>query len=79
MTVKKPVPETAEQRANRELIEKIAGNLGSLADSVSSLMNGPLNKRALIVLLASSSKMSQVDVQKVLTALTELRKDWLNK
>ena len=78
-TRKKEKLETPEARANRELIEKIAGNIASLAEAVESLINGPLNKRALVVLLASSSKLSQVDVTKVLDALTDLKKDWLNK
>lgn len=71
--------ETPEQKAQRELIEKIAGNIQSLADSVKSLLNGPLNRRALIVLLASSSKLSQDNVKNVLEALERMDKDWLNK
>lgn len=71
--------ETPEQKAQRELVEKIAGNIQSLADAVRSLLNGPLNRRALVVLLASSAKMHQTQVQAVLNALETMDKDWLNK
>lgn len=75
----KTIEETPDQKANRELIEKIAGNISSLTDAVSSMLNGPLKKKALVVLLASSARMSQTDVEKVLTALQNLKGDWLNK
>jgi len=71
--------ETAEQKSQREAIEKIAGNIQSLAEAVRSLLSGPLNRRALIVLLASSSTLSQEKVKQVLDALERLDKDWLNK
>ncbi len=71
--------ETEEQRINRELVEKIAGNISSLAKAVSSLINGPLKKRALVVLLASSARLPQSTVEAILTALENLEKDWLNK
>lgn len=75
----KVVAETAEQRANREMVEKIAGNIENLADAVASLIDGPLNKKALIVLLASSTKMHMNQVESVLNALQDLKKDWLKK
>lgn len=71
--------ETPEQKAKREAIEKIAANLSQLAEAVASLMAGPLNKRALIVLLASSSGESQERVKTILEALQNLKSDWLNK
>ena len=71
--------ETPEQQAYREAVEKIAGHIGSLARAVSSLIKGPLNRRALIVLLASSSGEPQVKVESVLKALEDLEKDWLKK
>lgn len=75
---KKPAVETEEQKRNREIVESIANNIGRLADSVSSLLGGPLKKKALMVLLAQSSGLSQERVGLVLKALEELRKDWLN-
>lgn len=75
----KNIKETPEQIAYREMVEKIAGNIASLAKAVNALMNGPLKKRALVVLLANSSGQSQVTVEKVLGALQDLEKDWLNK
>lgn len=75
----KPTIETPEQKANRELVESIAGNITSLARAVSSLINGPLKKKALVVLLASSSALPQNKVEEVLSALESLESDWLNK
>ncbi len=70
--------ETPEQKVYREMVESIAGNISSLAKAVSLLMNGPLKRSALYVLLASSSGLSQERVKAVLTALENLDKDWLN-
>jgi len=79
---KKPVvktqEETPEQAAYRELVESIAGNIGNLAKAVSSLLNGPLKRKALIILLAYSSKLDQNKVEAVLKALEDLESDWLN-
>lgn len=75
----KPVPETPEQKAARELVEQIAGNIAALAKAVSNLINGPLKRRALVILLANSSKQSQESVEKILKALEEMESDWLNK
>jgi hypothetical protein len=77
MTTRKTTVETPEEKRNREMVETIAGNIASLAKAVAALLNGPLKKRALLVLLASSSGLSQTVVDKVLTALQDLEKDWL--
>lgn len=77
--MKKQTVETPEQKANRELVESIAGNIASLARAVKSLMNGPLKKRALVILLASSSQLPISKVEIVLKALENLEADWLNK
>lgn len=69
--------ETPEQKANRELVEQIAGNISNLAKAVSSLLNGPLKKKALVILLANSSRLSQDKVEAVLKALEDLEADWL--
>ncbi len=75
----KPKLETKEQMENRLIIESIANTIGGLAKAVKSLLNGPLKKRALVILLASSSQIPQNKVESVLKALEELEKDWLNK
>lgn len=77
--VAKAIPETEEQKRNREIVESIAGGITSLARAVKSLLNGPLNKNALVILLASSSTLSQEKVKQVLKALEDLEADWLNK
>lgn len=74
-----PARETEEQKRNREIVESIARNIASLARAVNSLLNGPLKKKALVVLLASSSGQSQKTVEIVLAALSQLEADWLNK
>lgn len=78
MTKKFTPPETEEQKRNREIVESIAKNITSLARAVQSLVNGPLKKRALIVLLAASSQLPQTKVEQVLKALEELESEWLN-
>lgn len=78
MSNKKQV-ETAEQREYREMIEKIAGNIESLAKAVSSLLNGPLKRKALVILLAHSSGQTQNAVENILKALENMKGDWLNK
>jgi len=72
-----PKNETPEEKSRRELVEGIASNLESLARSVKSLLNGPLNRKALLVLLSASSKLTQTQVGQVLTALEDLNSDWL--
>lgn len=79
MPKKQPVVETEAQRQYREAVEKIAGNIAALAKGVSALLDGPLNKKALIILLANSSGQSQKSTEAVIGALQSLEKDWLNK
>jgi hypothetical protein len=76
---KAEVLETPEQKSYRETVEQIAGNIKNLAIAVDRLLNGPLKKRALVVLLASSSGQSQKTVDLVLQSLSNLHSDWLNK
>lgn len=75
----KPKIETEDQKKYRELVESIAGNIGTLAKAVNNLINGPLKKKALIVLLASSAKLPMTTVEKVVGALENLEADWLNR
>lgn len=56
----------------------IADSISSLAKAVAKLLKGPLNKKALVVLLANSSKISQKQVGRVLASLEEIERDWLN-
>ena len=75
---KKPIVETEEQKRDRETVEAIAKNIASLSRAVHSLLKGPLKKKALIILLASSSQLPQNKVEQVIKALEDLEKDWLN-
>jgi putative AlgH/UPF0301 family transcriptional regulator len=71
--------ETPDEVKNREIVEGIAANISSLARAVNALLGGPLKKKALVILLASSAQMPQTQVEKVLKALQDLEGDWLNK
>ena len=75
----KQVVETPEQKQYRETVERIAGNIASLANAVSSLLNGPLKRKALVILLAHSSGQTQAATDAILKALEDMKSDWLNK
>lgn len=70
--------ETPEQKQKREMTETIAKNLTELAGSVKALINGPLKKSTILILLAHTTKLPQRDIQAVLDALQTLPKDFLN-
>lgn len=78
-TMAKEINETEEQKKQRENIETIAKNISSLAKSVHALLNGQLNRKALLTLLASSSGQSKSVVSDVLDSLENLEKEWINK
>ncbi len=71
--------ETEEQQKYREVVEKIASNIATLAKAVQALLNGPLKRKGLVILLASQSQQSQQTVSDVLKALEEMESVWLNK
>lgn len=71
--------ETQEQKQYRELVDTIASNIANLAKAVNGFRNGPLKKKALVILLAHSSGQTQYSTERILTALSEMEKDWLNK
>lgn len=79
MTKKIEKVETEQEKKYRELVETIAGNIAGLAKAVAALMNGPLKKKALVILLAHSSGQSQNAVESILKALSEMESNWLNK
>lgn len=71
-------PETEEEKKARETIETIADNIVSLAEGVRKIVNGKLNKRAIILLLASAAGgMNKEVVERVLDAITSLDKKFL--
>lgn len=69
--------ETEQQKKDREMIQAIANNIAALSRAVAALLGGPLKKKALLILLANASGQSQSTVDKVITALAEMEKDWL--
>lgn len=74
----KNTTETIEQKQNREMNEAIAKNLNNLANSVKALVNGPLKKKTILILLAHTTGLAQRDIDSVLSALQTLPKDFLN-
>ncbi len=71
--------ETPYEKAQRETVETIARNIVDLTKAVEALINGPLKRKALVVLLANSSGLPQTTVDRVLKSLQDLQGDWLNK
>lgn len=78
MAIKKQ-QETEEEKAARALVEGIAENIIKLASTVRGLINGKMKMHGLVILLASSSKLSQVQVEKVLKALATMDEEYLRK
>lgn len=76
--VKAPPIESIESKKQKEVVQIIAKNIGALADSVTALLGGELNRKAIILLLAHSAGLPQGTVNEVLIALTNLKKDFLN-
>lgn len=79
MANKKTTEETDEERKARETVETIADSIVTLANGVKSVLEGKLNKRAILVLLASATRMNQQDIEKVLDAAASLDKTFLKK
>lgn len=71
--------ETEDQKQMREMTEGIARNLSELTNGVKALMGGKLKKKAIYLLLAHTSGMSRSDVERVVDAIQNLEKDWVNK
>ena len=71
-------PENEEQKKQREAIESIAKNISFLAHNVESLLSGQLSRKAIVLLLAASSRQSKESINMVLDAIKNLERDWLN-
>lgn len=71
--------ETVEEKQYREMVESMATNIARLSREVSALMSGRVKRKTLIVLLAHSCKLSQADIDSVLTAVENLEGDYLHK
>lgn len=70
--------ESQEDIVKRQTVSAIARNISELAQSVQSLLTGPLKKKTIVTLLSHSAGLSRHDTERVLTALEDLEKDWLN-
>lgn len=73
-----PEAETPEEKAARETVEAIASNIETLANGVRKILEGRLNKRAIVLLLSSASGgMNKEVVERVLNAVASLDKTFL--
>lgn len=72
-----PKKETQEEKEYRESVELIASNIQQLATAVQTVLKGSLKRKTILVLLAHSSGQSQRTVDAVLTALSNMDKDFL--
>lgn len=70
--------ETPEEKQYRETVETIAGNIQKLVKAVSSMISGPLNRDALLLLIAAGAGQSKGVVNDVLKSIENMEKDWLN-
>lgn len=71
--------ETPEERQARETVEALAEAIITMAEATRKLIGGKVKRKAIIILLAESSKLSKERVGKVLDAIEQLDKDYLNK
>lgn len=71
------VKKTEEEKKAEETVAVIAESIDSLAKNVRAAMGGRLNKKALVILLAHSTHLPRVDVEKVLEAISGLDKTYL--
>ncbi len=71
--------ETEEEKKARETVEEIARNIAMLSRQVTALLNGRLNRKAVLILLANTSGYPQTVVNQILTAIEELETKFLKK
>lgn len=56
--------------------EMLSTAICKLSDSANELLASGINEKAILVLLADSSKMSKKSIKKVLDAMAQLRADY---
>jgi acyl-CoA synthetase (NDP forming) len=78
MATKKPA-ETEEQRKAREVVEAIAQSIIDLSAGVRAVLNGKLNKRAIVLLItaAAGRNVTQQQTNDILEAIANLDKSFL--
>jgi hypothetical protein len=59
--------------------ELIAESIREISRGMKALRNGSLNERAILVLLKASSNVHMVEIEKVLHAMRELERDYLQE
>lgn len=71
------MPIQKKEKTQEEITKDIASTIERLSDEVSKLLNGKLNRKAILTLLAYSTKISQKQIAVVLDSLIEMKKDFL--
>lgn len=73
-------PETEEQKKAREFVEATAQAIIDLAEGVRAMLNGRVNKRALVLLIqaaAGTRTVTQEQVEQVINTIAKLDKTYL--
>jgi hypothetical protein len=71
--------ESEEEKKAREMVETIACEIAKLSRQVSALLTGRLDRKAVVILLASMTQMPQATVKQVLEAIEGMEAKYLKK
>lgn len=76
---RKAIQMTPEEKKAKETVEAIAQEIAKLSRQVSALLGGRLNRKAIVILLASMTQMTHATISQVLEAIEGLEKKYLNE
>lgn len=68
-----------EEKRAKEMVENIACEISKLSRSVYALLNGRLNRKAIVLLLVGSTGLTQSNIGMVLDAIAGLEDKYINK
>lgn len=66
-----------QQEKHEQMIKDIAESITAISQSVQTLLEGKLEEKTIIILLAHSAKLPQSTVKQVLYALHDMETDFL--
>ena len=79
--VVKPVELTEEEKKAKEFVESAAQAIIDISKSIHALLNGKLNKRAIVLLIQEAaggrSAYSKVQIEQILDCIAKLDKSFL--
>lgn len=73
----KRIKETPEEKKARETVETIATEIAKLSRQVTALLDGRLNRKAVILLLVASTGENQSTIGTILDAISGLENKYL--